>query len=339
MKILLIGGTGTISTAISRRIIANGDALYLLNRGNRTQELEKDLPGVKQIICNARDEDALKEATKGMEFDVVGEFIGFVPEDVQRDYRVFKGRVGQYIYISSAAAYCKPPLGYVITEKTPLVNPYWQYARNKIYSENFLFERFREDGFPVTVVRPSHTYDERTLPLGPEGSRGCWVTLKRMLEGKEVLVHGDGTSLWTITHNSDFAVGYCALLGNPKAIGEAFQITSDEALSWNDIYKTVGEALGVQPKLFHVSSEFLAQTSQYDFLGSLIGDKCNSAIFDNSKLKALCPEMRTNTPFRVGAKMTVDNLLAHPALRREDPDFEAFCDRVIAIQREAMGRL
>ena len=339
MKILLIGGTGTISTAISRRILANGDDLYLLNRGSRAQELEKQLPGVHQILCDAKDEAALAAATAGMEFDVVGEFIGFVPEDVKRDYRVFKGRIGQYIYISSASAYLKPPAGYVITEKTPLLNPYWKYSQNKIESEYFLFECHAADGFPVTVVRPSHTYDERTLPLGPEGRFGCWQTLKRMIEGKEILVHGDGTSPWTITHNSDFAVGYCALLGNPVAIGEAYNITSGEALSWNDIYKLVGEALGVQPKLFHVSTDFLCASKEYDFTGSLLGDKCNAAIFDNSKIRALAPDLAPNTPFRVGARMSVENILATPSLQREDPQFDAFCDRIIAIQREALAKL
>lgn len=328
MKALFIGGTGTISMAITRLAAARGWELYLLNRGNRP---EADLPaGVHQITVDVNDEAAVAQKLSGLEFDVVCDFIVFHPSAMERDYRLFNGRTQQFMYISSASAYQKPLADYRITEGTPLANPYWEYSRNKIAGEEFLLKKYREEGFPITIVRPSHTYDERHIPLGVHGKNGSWQVVKRMLQGKPVIIHGDGTSLWTMTFNTDFAKGFVGLMGNVHAIGEAFQITSDETVTWNQVYEGIAAALGVKLKAVHVSSEFLAATSDYDLLGSLIGDKANSVVFDNSKLKRAVPGFCAEVRFDQGVRIAIDNILKHPELQVEDPDFDAWCDRVIA---------
>ncbi len=326
MKILFIGGTGTISMAITRLLAAQGHELYLLNRGNRNSDLPEN---VKTIIADISDEEGTAKKLSGLSFDCVGEFIGFVPAQLERDYRLFKDKTKQFIYISSASAYQKPPVGYVITEETPLVNPYWEYSRNKKACEDYLMERFRKDGFPVTIVRPSHTYDERSIPLGVHGKNGSWQVVKRIIEGKPVIIHGDGSSLWTITKNSDFAKAYVGLIGNEKAIGQAFHITSDESVSWNEIYSYIVEALGKELKAVHISSETLAALGDYDFTGSLTGDKSNSVVFDNSKVKALVPDFKCEISAKEGIKQTVQYVLAHPEYQVEDPEFDDWCDRVI----------
>lgn len=327
MKALLIGGTGTISMAITRLLASKKDwEVYLLNRGSRRAEVPET---VRWIQADISDEEAVRQALGGMKFDCVCEFIGFVPAQVQRDIRLFTGRTKQYIYISSASAYHKPAKDYRITEGTALANPYWQYSRDKIACEDILMKAYREHQFPVTIVRPSHTYDNRNVPLGVHGNNGSFQVLKRMLEGKPVIIHGDGTSLWTMTQNSDFAVGYVGLMGNPHAIGEAFQITNDETLTWNQIYQAIADALGVELKAYHVSSEFLAAVSDYDFTGSLIGDKANCVVFDNSKLKRAVPDFHPTVRFEEGIRDTIANIMAHPELQKEDPEFDAWCDRVI----------
>ena len=332
MKILFIGGTGTISMAITRLLAKQGHDLYLLNRGTRNDEIPS---GVKTIIADISNEEETAKKLEGMTFDCVGEFIGFVPEQLQRDFRLFKDKTRQFIYISSASAYQKPPKGYVITEETSLENPYWEYSRNKIACEKLLMDLYRNEGFPVTIVRPSHTYDERSVPLGVHGNGGSWQVVKRIKEGKPVIIHGDGTSLWTITHNSDFAKAYVGLIGNPKAIGEAFQITTDESVSWNEIYGAIAEALGVELKPYYVSSQTLVDMSSYDFLGSLIGDKSNSVVFDNSKVKALVPDFRAEVSAKEGIRMTVQNVLSHPEYQNEDKEFDEWCDRVICTLENA----
>lgn len=332
MKILFIGGTGTISMAITRLLADRGEELYLLNRGSRTGELPK---GVKVINVDVNDEENLKAAIGDMTFDSVCDFIGFVPQQLERDVRVFKGRTKQFMYISSASAYHKPVRSYIINEGTSLANPYWEYSRNKIACEELLMKEYRENGFPVTIIRPSHTYDERSVPLGVHGKNGSWQVIKRMLEGKPVIIHGDGSSLWTMTHNSDFAKGFCGLIGNPHAIGEAFQITNDETLTWDQIYQCIANALGVELKAVHVSSEFLASVSDYDFIGSLTGDKACSVVFDNSKLKKAVPEFKATVHFEQGVKNTIDYVLSHPELQIEDKEFDDWCDRVIAALENA----
>ncbi|MCR5160304.1 MAG: NAD-dependent epimerase/dehydratase family protein [Lachnospiraceae bacterium] len=342
MKALFIGGTGTISSAIIRRLAQDPMwDVYLLNRGNRADTVPE---GINQIVCDIHDEDAAAKALDelGVKFDTVCEFIGFHASDVERDYRLFKERTKQYIYISSASAYNKPAASYVITEGTTLANPHWQYSRDKIACEEYLMKMYREEGFPVTVVRPSHTYCERSIPLGVHGKNGSWQVIRRMQEGKPVIIHGDGTSLWHLTFNTDFAIGYTALMGNRHTIGEAFQITGDETLSWNQIYATIADALGVELHPYYVSSEFLAAVGDqygYDLTGGLIGDKAVSVVFDNSKLKRLAPDMTTYVPFHRGVRIALDYILAHPECQQEDPEFDAWCDRIIDALEEAKGKI
>ena len=328
MKILFIGGTGTISMAITKLLAKRGEEVYLLNRGNRNADLPEN---VKIIKCDISNEDNTSKMLEGMSFDCVAEFIGFVPSQLERDYRLFKDKTKQYIFISSASAYQKPPKGYVITEETPLENPYWGYSRNKKDCEEYLMERCRQDGFPVTIVRPSHTYDERSVPLGVHGNGGSWQVVKRIKEGKPVIIHGDGSSLWTITHNSDFAKGFVGLIGNPAAIGEVFHITSDESVSWNEIYNAVADALGVKLNPYYISSQTLAKLGNgYDFTGSLIGDKANSVVFDNSKLKKLVPDFKAEISACDGIKRTVEYILEHEQYQNGDEEFDQWCDKVIA---------
>ena len=336
MKILLIGGTGTISMAITELLFERGEDVYLLNRGNRLSNLPQ---GVKVITADMENEESVKEKISDLHFDCVCEFIGFVPEQVQRDYRIFRDHTKQYIYISSASAYHKPAVDYRITEGTTLSNPYWEYSRNKIACEELLMKLYREAAFPVTIVRPSHTYDERSVPLGVHGNKGSYQVIRRMLSGKPVIIHGDGTSLWTMTHNSDFARGFAGLIGNPHAIGEAFQITGDETLTWNQIYGEIASALGVPLKACHISSEFLAEAGPYDYTGSLIGDKAVSVVFDNTKLKKAVPDFVTKVPFKTGIRRTLEYITAHPELQTEDPEFDAWCDRVISELEAAKRRI
>ena len=348
MNVLFIGGTGTISAAISRLAPKLGWDLYLLNRGNRKNALD----GIKfnHIACDIRTEDAavIREklekalADNGQkQFDVVADFIAFVPEHVEKDFSVFNGLCRQYIFISSASAYEKPPSSHLITENTPLANPFWRYSRDKIACENFLTEKYRECGFPVTIIRPSHTYDERSVPIGVHGSKGSWQIIKRMMQGKKIIIHGDGTSLWTMTHNSDFARAFAQLAGNAKAIGEALHITSDESLTWNRIYAIIAGALNVELKAVHIASAFLDECSdgRYDFRGSLTGDKANSVIFDNTRLKQLVPGFCASVSFEEGIKQCVANILTHQELQQDDPEFDLWCDKVIAGVEEARKKI
>ena len=331
MRALFIGGTGTISAAIVRRLVNELNwEVWLLNRGNRPDAVPE---GARTIIADINDEAAVLEKLGDTVFDCVCEFIGFKKEQVERDLCLFKGRTRQYIYISSASAYHKPAASYVITEGTTLANPHWQYSRDKIACEEVLMRAYREEGFPVTIVRPSHTYDERSVPLGVHGNNGSWQVVRRMMEGKPVIIQGDGTSLWTMTFNTDFAVGFTGLMGNRHAIGEAFQITGDETLTWNQIYATIADALGVELNAYHVASDFLAAVGKgmgYDFEGALVGDKSVSVVFDNSKLKRAVPDMRTAVRFDQGVRIALDYVLSHPECQKPDPEFDAWCDKVIA---------
>lgn len=338
MKILMIGGTGTISSAITRQLAESDNELWLLNRGSRKNEVPNN---VKQIIADIDDEKEVLRQIGDTQFDAVCEFIGFLPSQVERDIRLFKGHTKQYVYISSASAYNKPAASHVITEGTTLANPYWEYSRNKIACEELLLKEYRENGFPITIIRPSHTYCKRAVPVSVHGLKGSWQVLKRMIEGKPVVVHGDGSSLWTLTWNEDFARGFIGLLGNPKAIGEAFQIMSDEQLTWNQIYECVAKALNVTPKLYHVASDFLAATSpkEWDYMGNLLGDKAVTVVFDCTKLKRAVPGFQATTRFDEGVRRCVAYILAHPELQIEDPEFDAWCDRVIAAQEAAKASL
>lgn len=326
-KALFIGGTGTISMAITKSLATNPEwELYLINRGSRTAELPE---GVNVIVADINDEEDVKAKLSGLTFDTVCDFIGFVPEQLERDYRIFKDKTKQFMYISSASAYNKPCRDYRITEGTTLANPYWEYSRNKILCERFLLDKYQNEGFPITIVRPSHTYDLRSIPLGVHGPKGSWQVVKRMLEGKPVIIHGDGTSLWTMTFNEDFAKGFIGLMANPHAIGEAFQITSDETLTWNQIYASIADVLGVELKAYYVPSSFLASVCDFDFEGSLIGDKANSVVFDNTKIKNIVPDFVCTTSFAQGVRKVIEYCMAHPEYQQEDPEFDEFCDKVI----------
>ncbi|ACL75053.1 SDR family oxidoreductase [Ruminiclostridium cellulolyticum] len=327
MKALFIGGTGTISSAISSSLVEQGWELYLINRGNRSERIPA---GAKLLKADINDEALVSSLIKDHNFDVVADFIAFIPSQVERDIRLFSGKTKQYIFISSASAYQKPLSDFRITESTPLANPYWEYSRNKIACEELLMAEYRKNGFPVTIVRPSHTYDDRSIPLGVHGNNGSWQVIKRILENKPVIIHGDGSSLWTLTYNTDFAKGFIGLMCNIHALGEAVHITSDESLTWNQIYQIIASALGVKLNAVHISTEYLAACSDYDFTGSLLGDKSNTVVFDNSKIKRLVPGFNATVRFDQGVRLVLENINSHPELQLEDKDFDDWCDKVIA---------
>ena len=331
-RALFIGGTGTISGAVAARAAREGWELFLLNRGSDTGRVPQ---GAHLLRGDAADEAAVTRLTAGMRFDTVADFIAFTPAQVERDIRLFAGRTEQYIFISSASAYEKPPRSFRITEKTPLRNPYWQYSRNKAACEERLFSEYRQNGFPVTVVRPSHTYDERKTPVAVHGARGSWQVIDRIRRGKPVIVPGDGSSLWVLTWSGDFARGFVGLMGNPAAVGESFHITSDEALTWDAVYDAIGRAWGVEPVKLHVSSDFLSACDPA-LRGGLLGDKSNSVCFDNAKLRALVPEFTSFLPFEEGARRCADYMRAHPEQQIPDPEFDRFCDRVAAARDAAL---
>lgn len=292
MKVLFIGGTGIISSAVSRLAVEKGIELYHLNRGKSHRKIE----GVKNISGDIRNVEETKQVLKDYFFDVVVNWISFVPEHVQADIEIFAGKTKQYIFISSASAYQKPILKLPITEETPLDNPFWQYSRDKAECERILMDANRKSNFPVTIVRPSHTYDNTLIP-----NDWGYTILDRMLKGKRIIIQGDGTSLWILTHNTDFAVGFVGLFGKKEAIGEAFHITSDELLTWNQIYKMMADALGVPLNAVHIPSDFIAKYNP-EYGAGLLGDKAHSVIFDNSKIKKLVPEFDCKIPFSQGVK-------------------------------------
>jgi nucleoside-diphosphate-sugar epimerase len=321
MKVLFIGGTGIISSACADLALERGIELYLLNRGKSTRPIPA---GARQLIGDIRDGESARAALGGLEFDAVVDFVAFTPRQVQIDVDLFQGRTGQYIFISSASAYQTPPHFLPVTESTPLHNPYWEYSRNKAACEALLMETYRNEAFPVTVVRPSHTYDRRLLPF-----HDGYTTVARMRAGKKVVVHGDGTSLWTMTHQRDFAVGFVGLLGNPQALGETFHITSDEWLSWNQIYAIVAQAAGAVPHLVHVPSDMIAAFDPI-WGASLLGDKTHSMIFDNSKIRRLVPEFCPKIPFWQGAREVMAWYDADPGRQMMDAYCDAQQDRIIA---------
>ncbi|MGN0115228.1 MAG: SDR family oxidoreductase [Acutalibacteraceae bacterium] len=328
MKILIIGGTGTISSAVVKELVNQQHNVYVLNRGNHNDELSN---GVTPIVCDINDVSAATAALSDYSFDVVADFIAFKPKAVQRDVELFSGRCKQYVFISSASCYQKPPKSHIITEDTPLCNPYWQYSQDKIACENYLFEQYEQNGFPVTIVRPSHTYGNRAVPTALHGNKGSWQVVRRIMECKPVIVPGDGESLWTITHNTDFAPLFCALLGKDEAIGKAYHITSGETLTWNRIYDLIGEALGKRVCKTHLTSrDIIAAGNEYgyDFEGGLLGDKSCSAVFDNSKVLKFLPDYKMKTPFNKGVKQTVDYILAHEEYQQADEVFDRFCDEM-----------
>ena len=326
MKALFIGGTGVISTSISRLLVAQGWDLTLLNRGNRAN----DVPGAKQLILDVNDEAAVAKAIEHEHYDAVCDFIAFVPAQAERDIRLFKGKTDQFMFISSASAYQKPLSHPVIRESTPLSNPYWEYSRNKIAIEELLMREYRENGFPITIIRPSHTFNFRSIPLAIHGDKGPWQVIKRMMEGKKVLMPGDGSSLWAVMNSEDFAPAFVGLMGN---------VPGEELLTWNQITASVARAAGGEYKPCYVPTDLLAKTTKYDFVGAMVGDKSNTVIFDNSLLHRLVPTFQQKRTFDQCARESIAYFLSHPELQVEDPDFDAFSDAMVEIMENAAEKV
>lgn len=325
LKVLFIGGSGIISSACSALAVEQGLDLTVLNRGSTTTRPLPD--GARVLQADVRDPASVREALGDEEFDVVVDWVAFTPDHVRTDVELFTGRTGQYVFISSASAYQTPPLRVPVRESTPLRNPFWQYSRDKIACEELLTAAYREDGFPVTVVRPSHTYDKTLLPFD-----GGWTVVDRMRRGKEVVVHGDGTSLWTLTHHRDFARGFTGLLGNERALGEAVHITSDEALPWDAIYRTVAAAAGVEPRLVHVPSDAIA-AADAEWGAGLLGDKAHSMVFDTTVLRTLVPGFAATIPFARGAREVVEWYDADPSRQVVDAHMDGVMDRLVEAYR------
>jgi len=330
-QILFIGGTGTISTAVSELLASKGISLFLLNRGNRVEKIPR---GVTLIKGDIRDTENTEKMLRDYHFDVVVDWIAYTPADVKNDLRLFRKKIKQYIFISSASAYEKPPSNYIIREATPLVNPFWDYSRQKAECEKLLMNEYKNNGFPCTIVRPSYTY-YKTIPFILNSKTHAWTLIDRMLKGKKVIVPGDGTSLWTLTHAADFARGFAGLLGNEKAIGEAFHITSDEVLTWNKITEIIADSLGVRADIIHIPSDFICFHAP-EHIGGLLGDKSVSVVFDNSKIKRFSPEFNAEILFRDGIKESIGWFRSHPELCGVDEDFNKFCDHLTEMYGRAL---
>lgn len=325
MKVLFIGGTGVISSAVSALAVEKGIELYLLNRGTRNDFAPRSANILRGDI---RDAGSVAAALKNHRFDAVVDWISYVPEHVENDIRLFSGITKQFIFISTASAYQKPLSHYLIDESVPLSNPYWQYSKDKIACEDRLMQEYRENGFPVTIVRPSYTYNKTTIPFLFNSREHRWTLVDRMKKGIKIIVPGDGTSLFTITHNTDFARGFVGLLGNGKSIGHAFHITSDEVLTWDQIARAIGAAAGVEPDIIHISSDFICKVSP-EHIGGLIGEKSVSMVFDNSKIKRFVPEFKATVPFSEGIKQSITWYESNPGLCTVDDGFNRLADRII----------
>jgi len=333
MKVLFIGGTGLISSACSELAVQRGMELYLLNRGQETRYSAPD--GAHLLAGDVyQDESDVAAMLAEQHFDVVVDWIAFTPTDIERDLRLFSGNTDQFIFISSASAYQKPPAHYLIREETPLENPFWEYSQNKIACERRLMQAYQENGFPVTIVRPSLTYGPSQLPLCTNSWQHPYTIIDRMNKGNKVVIPGDGTSLWVFTWNADFAVGFLGLFGNENATGEAFHITSDEVLTWNQAYEEIGRALGVKLNVVHIASDLIARYDEHA-RGSLIGDKVNSAVFDNSKIKRFVPEFAPKIPWVEGVRRTIAWFEADLARQTIDDDSNQLWDKVIKAYERA----
>ncbi|HEY2278479.1 MAG TPA: NAD-dependent epimerase/dehydratase family protein [Streptosporangiaceae bacterium] len=325
LKVLFIGGSGIISSASSRLAVERGIDLYVLNRG--TTQLRPLPPEATVLHADVHDPASVRAALGDLEFDAVVDWVAFTPEHVRSDIELFRGRTGQYVFISSASAYQTPSSRVPVTESTPLRNPYWQYSRDKIACESLLIEAYREENFPATIVRPSHTYDQTSIPFD-----GKWTALARMRAGKEIVVHGDGTSLWTLTHHVDFAQGFVPLLAHPRTVGDAFHITSDDVLTWDQIAHSLAAALGVTPRIVHVPSDAIAAADP-EWGSGLIGDKAHSMVFDNSKLRTVVPDFCATIPFEQGAREIVGWYDEDPARQQIDERLDALMDKLVATYR------
>ncbi|MGD0678956.1 MAG: NAD-dependent epimerase/dehydratase family protein [Polyangiaceae bacterium] len=327
MNVLFIGGTGIISSAAARAALSRGIDVTFLCRGKTNRH---PVPaGASVIRADVHDAAATRAALEGRRFDVVVQWIGFVPAHVERDIELFRGRTRQYVFISSASAYQTPPVRLPVTESTPLRNPFWTYSRDKIACEQRLVDAYRSEGFPVTIVRPSHTYDPALLPI-----HGGWTVIDRMRRGLPVVVHGDGTSLWTLTHHDDFARGFVGLLGHDAAIGDSFHITSDETLTWNQIVATLARAAGASPEIVHAPSKLIAAFDP-DWGASLLGDKAHSMVFDNTKIRRLVPEYRAIVPYARGAEQQISWYAEDAGRRHVDASTNALLERIIEHLRRA----
>lgn len=333
MRVLFIGGTGIISTACTALAVERGIDLTLLTRGKH----QANIPSGVRIFSGDVTSPAIVEKLANDRFDAVVDWIAFTPGDIERDLNLFRGRTRQFVFISSASAYQKPPSQYLITESTPLANPHWDYSRNKIASEERLMQAYRDESFPVTIVRPSLTYGETLVPLIMNSwAEMSYTAVDRMLRGEEVIVPGDGTSLWVLTHNTDFAKGLVGLLGNEQAIGHAFHITSDEVLSWNQIYATVGAAAGVEPKIIHIPSDFIV-ACQPEKEGSLLGDKSMSVVFDNTKIKRFVPDYCATTTFAQGIRKSLAWFDVDPVRKRIDHEANATWNKLISAYKKGLA--
>ena len=325
LRVLFIGGSGIISSACSKLAVERGIDLTLLNRGQTSKRPAPE--GVSVLHGDIREPGSAGAALGDREFDAVVDWVAFTPEHVRADVELFSGRTGQYVFISSASAYQTPPARLPVLESTPLRNPFWQYSRDKIACEDLLVREYRENGFPATIVRPSHTYDRTLVPFD-----GGWTAMERMRAGKEMVIHGDGTSLWTLTHHCDFARGFVPLLGHPRTVGEVFHITSDDALTWDQIARTMAHAAGVQARIVHVPSDAIAAADP-EWGASLLGDKAHSMVFDNSKLRAVVPDFRATIPFEQGAREIVQWHDADRARKIVDARLDAVMDDLVARYR------
>jgi nucleoside-diphosphate-sugar epimerase len=322
LRVLFIGGSGIISSACSRVAVDSGIELSVLNRG---RSAVRPLPAeVNMLRADIREPDSVRDAISGLEFDAVVDWVAFTPGHVRAGIELFRGRTAQYVFISSASAYQTPPARVPVTESTPLRNPYWQYSRDKIACEDLLVTAYRDEGFPATIIRPSHTYDQTSVPFG-----GGWTVLGRMLAGKPVIVHGDGTSLWTLTHHDDFARAFVPLLAHPRTIGEAIHITSDDVLTWNQIAEAFATALGVTARLVHVPSDAIAAADP-EWGAGLLGDKAHSMVFDNAKVRSLVPGWRAVIPFEQGAREIAGWYQADPARQVTDASLDVTMDKLAA---------
>lgn len=331
MKVLFIGGTGLISTACSQLALERGLDLFLLNRGNRA-----DIPaGATMLVADINNPAEVAAALDGHRFDVVVNWIAFTPAHIERDIALFGGCTDQYIFISSASAYQRPVGHYLITESTPLANPYWEYSRNKIACEEHLIRAMRDHGFPVTIVRPSLTYSDAQIPLVMNSWQRPYTMIARMRQGRPVIVPGDGSSLWTVTHSSDFAKGFVGLIGHQQALGHAFHITSDEVLTWDQLYAATAAAAGAEARIVHIASDFIC-TCFPELTGSLIGDKCSSVVFDTSKIRRFVPDYVATTPFKVGIARAVAWFDANPQHQQIDVDLDKRIDRLIELYEQGL---
>jgi nucleoside-diphosphate-sugar epimerase len=333
MKILFVGGTGLISSACSELAVQRGHELFILNRSASTMYPLPEGATLLQGDIHA-DEAQLASLVSGHRFDAVVDYIAFSVDDIERDLRLFRDGTDQFVFISSASAYQKPPKSYLITEETPLENPYWEYSRNKIACEDRLMQAYHDDGFPVTIIRPSHTYGPTQIPFGVSSWLHPWTVVDRMKRGRKVIVPGDGTSLWVLTWNADFAKGLVGLLGNQKAIGEAFQITSDQVLSWDQIHLETYQALGLEPNVVHIPSDLIAAYWP-PATGSLIGDKSNSVVFDNSKIKRFVPDYLCEVDWAEGVRRSLAWFEAHPEFQTIDHEMNFLWDQMISSYERA----